>query len=94
MRFCPQLLQLVLCGTVTCLTAVVLSEPARLVVVGDVHNHWSERDVLALQFLQPDAALFVGDFGEEVVQLVEAIKGQVNTCSIPAAYILGNHDAW
>ncbi|KAL3163273.1 hypothetical protein ABBQ32_009668 [Trebouxia sp. C0010 RCD-2024] len=69
-------------------------KPARLVVVGDVHNHWSERDALALKFLEPDVALFVGDFGEEVVQLVEAIKTQINACSIPAAYILGNHDAW
>lgn len=88
------ILLLTTCGLLACLTAVVLSEPARLVVVGDVHNHWSERDAFALTFLEPDVALFVGDFGEEVVQLVEAIKTQVNACSIPAAYILGNHDAW
>lgn len=88
------LLKLVNCSSVACLTPLVLSEPAKLVVVGDVHNNWSERDALALKFLEPDVALFVGDFGEEVVQLVEAIKDHMDACNVPAAYILGNHDAW
>ena len=36
----------------------------------------------------------MGDFGEEVVELIEALKHQVDAYNIPAAYILGNHDAW
>lgn len=76
------------------LVLLMVVEPARLVLVGDVHHHWSEQDAHALRFLRPDVALFVGDFGEEVVDLVESIKGHVDSCSIPAAYILGNHDAW
>lgn len=72
----------------------LLAEPGRLVVVGDVHNQWNNRDAHALRFLQPDIALFVGDFGEEVLDLVKAIKDQVNANKVPAAYILGNHDAW
>ena len=66
----------------------------RLVVIGDVHNHWEQDDVKALKHLQPDIALFVGDFGEEVVDLVHSIKQQVDAEGIPAAYVLGNHDAW
>lgn len=73
---------------------IVIPEPARLVFVGDVHNQWNEKDAQALSLLQPDIVLFVGDFGEEVVELVKAVKDQVDSCRIPAAYILGNHDAW
>lgn len=66
----------------------------KLVLIGDVHHLWNEADAVALKHLQPDVALFVGDFGEEVVELVQAIKQQVDAHKIPAAYILGNHDAW
>ena len=45
------------------------SGPVRLVLIGDVHHQWDEQDVTALKHLQPDIALFVGDFGEEVVEL-------------------------
>ena len=70
------------------------SGSVRLVLIGDVHHQWNEEDVIALKHLQPDVALFVGDFGEEVVELVQTIKQQVDAHNIPAAYILGNHDAW
>ena len=70
------------------------SGSVRLVLIGDVHHQWDEQDVIALKHLQPDVALFVGDFGEEVVELVQTIKQQVDAHNIPAAYILGNHDAW
>ena len=62
--------------------------------MGDVHHQWNDRDAQALRFLQPDIALFVGDFGEEVLELVKVIKDQVDSSKVPAAYILGNHDAW
>lgn len=70
------------------------SGSVRLVLIGDVHHQWDEQDVIALKHLQPDVALFVGDFGEEVVELVQTIKQQVDAHNIPAAYVLGNHDAW
>lgn len=62
----------------------------RLAVVGDVHGQWSERDEAALRWLGADMALFVGDFGEEVVELV----GRVAALDVPKAVILGNHDTW
>lgn len=64
--------------------------PLRLVVVGDVHDAWSERDEAALSVLNPTMVLFVGDFGNEAVQIV----AQVAQLHIPKAVILGNHDAW
>ncbi|GAX82597.1 hypothetical protein CEUSTIGMA_g10023.t1 [Chlamydomonas eustigma] len=62
----------------------------RLIVVGDVHDAWDERDEAALHSLQGDMVLFVGDFGNEAVQLVS----QVAQLKVPKAVILGNHDAW
>lgn len=73
---------------------VVTAGSVKLVVVGDVHHQWCEADAIALKHLDPDIALFVGDFGEEVVGLVQSIKQQVDAHNISAAFILGNHDAW
>lgn len=68
------------------------ADPASLTlaIVGDVHDQWSEADGLALQRLGVDFVLFVGDFGNEVVNLVR----QVAALDLPKAVILGNHDAW
>lgn len=63
----------------------------RVAVIGDVHGQWRrEIDEAALQFLNIDMALFVGDFGEEDVSLVQTIA----RCPVPKAVVLGNHDAW
>lgn len=61
-----------------------------LAVVGDVHNDWNEEDELALNYLNPDVVAFVGDIGNENVELIERIA------SLPhrKVVILGNHDAW
>lgn len=61
-----------------------------IAVVGDVHNQWEPDDEVALHHLKVDLALFVGDFGNEAVDIVQAIA-QID---IPKAVILGNHDAW
>ncbi|MCC0177475.1 TIGR04168 family protein [Waterburya agarophytonicola K14] len=61
-----------------------------IAVVGDVHNQWDERDELTLQHLGIDLVLFVGDFGNEAVEVVRKIAA-VKT---PKAAIAGNHDAW
>ncbi len=62
----------------------------RVAIVGDVHEQWDERDRIALQSLAPDLVLFVGDFGNEAVSIVQ----QVASLDLPKAVILGNHDAW
>jgi len=62
----------------------------RLAVVGDVHNHWGPADHEALHQLGVDLVLLVGDFGNEVIDLVR----QLTDLDLPKAVILGNHDAW
>ena len=59
-------------------------------VIGDVHDQWSAADNLALEHLNVDLALFVGDFGNEAVGVVQDIAA----VSVPKAVIMGNHDAW
>lgn len=61
-----------------------------IAIVGDVHDQWSAADNLALQHLQVDLVLFVGDFGNEAVEVVREIAA----VSTPKAVIMGNHDAW
>ncbi|MEM7794408.1 MAG: TIGR04168 family protein [Cyanobacteria bacterium P01_C01_bin.118] len=61
-----------------------------IAIVGDVHGQWSHADKQALESLGVDLALFVGDFGNEDVSIVQ----QIATVSLPKAVILGNHDAW
>ncbi|MBD2426524.1 TIGR04168 family protein [Phormidium sp. FACHB-1136] len=66
------------------------SNPLTLAIVGDVHDQWSDADAVALHRLAVDLVLFVGDFGNEVVDVVR----QVAALDLPKAVILGNHDAW
>ena len=65
-------------------------EQLTIAVVGDVHNQWEQEDEIALLHLGIDLVLFVGDFGNEAVDVVSKIA-QVK---IPKAVIMGNHDAW
>jgi uncharacterized protein (TIGR04168 family) len=69
---------------------LLASPTIKIAVVGDVHDLWDERDGLALKHLGVDLVLLVGDFGNESVEVVEAIA----QLDIPKAAILGNHDAW
>jgi uncharacterized protein (TIGR04168 family) len=62
----------------------------KIAVVGDVHDRWKLEDHLALEYLGVDLVLFVGDFGDESVEIVRLIASM----KIPKAVILGNHDAW
>lgn len=64
----------------------------RLAVVGDCHGQYNNDDNLALTALAPDAALFVGDYGNEDVLTVKSIARLHGT--LPIATIFGNHDAW
>ena len=63
---------------------------ANLTVVGDVHRWWRSADVTFLERNRPDLTMFVGDLGDEDVEMVERIC----ELSVPKAVILGNHDAW
>ena len=58
--------------------------------VGDIHRCWREVDSVYLERLQPDLAMFVGDLGDEDVEIVR----RVASLSVEKAVILGNHDAW
>ncbi len=62
----------------------------KIAIIGDVHNAWDADDEPALKRLGVDLVLFVGDFGNEAVEVTAAIA----TLAIPKAVILGNHDAW
>lgn len=62
----------------------------KIAVVGDVHDRWETEDELALKHLGIDLVLFVGDFGNESVEIVR----KVASVDLPKAVILGNHDAW
>jgi uncharacterized protein (TIGR04168 family) len=68
----------------------VANQTITLAVIGDIHDRWEAEDEAALEFLGVDLALFVGDFGNESVNLVK----QIAEMQIPKAAILGNHDAW
>lgn len=70
--------------------ANALSPEISIAVVGDVHNQWSDADADALYGLGVEIVLFVGDFGNESLDVVQ----QVANVSLPKAVILGNHDAW
>lgn len=61
-----------------------------IAVVGDVHDQWEAEDEIALHELGADLVLFVGDFGNEAVEVVRAIAH----IDLPKAVVMGNHDAW
>lgn len=67
-----------------------MKEQLQIAVIGDVHDRWSAADNEALEALAVDLALFVGDFGNESVDIVRTIA----ELNVPKAAILGNHDAW
>jgi len=62
----------------------------KIAVVGDVHDLWEAEDAIALQKLAVDLVLFVGDFGNESVDVVR----QIASIKLKKAAIMGNHDAW
>jgi uncharacterized protein (TIGR04168 family) len=67
-----------------------MSKSASLIVVGDVHRYWRASDTDFIENGDQDYALFVGDLGDEDVDIVETVA-RIKTRK---AVILGNHDAW
>ncbi|WP_443029188.1 TIGR04168 family protein [Spirulina sp. CS-785/01] len=68
----------------------MIGQQVSIAIVGDVHDQWEAEDRFALEHLGIDLVLFVGDFGNEAVEVVRDIA----MLDIPYAVILGNHDAW
>lgn len=60
-----------------------------IAVVGDIHEQWELQDNACLEALGVDLALFVGDFGNEAVEIVK----RVAALQLPKAVVFGNHDA-
>ncbi len=67
-----------------------IPQSIKIAIVGDVHDQWEDDDAIALKHLGVDLVLFVGDFGNEAVELVSRIAA----VDLPKAAIFGNHDAW
>ena len=63
-----------------------------LSVIGDVHGAWSEEDAAALEYLNPDVVVLVGDIGNEDADLIQEIRDSLKERH--ALVVLGNHDAW
>lgn len=61
-----------------------------VLTVGDVHGQWDEADRAFVESGDQAMLVFVGDFGDETVPLVE----EVSRLRCPTAIILGNHDGW
>lgn len=62
----------------------------KIAVIGDIHEQWNNQDEEALHSLGVDLVLFVGDIGNESVNLIK----KITALNLPKAIILGNHDAW
>ncbi len=69
---------------------MTMKKQIKIAVVGDIHYQWEYEDHLALESLEVDLVLFVGDFGNEAVEIVSKIA----SLNLPKAAIMGNHDAW
>lgn len=63
---------------------------ATLTVIGDVHRWWRAADAAFLELTRPELALFVGDLGDEDLEIVQRILA----VQVKKAVLLGNHDAW
>lgn len=59
-------------------------------MVGDVHRWWRSGDVAFLERSRPALTLFVGDLGDEDVEMVRTVLD----VQVPKVVMLGNHDAW
>ena len=68
----------------------MLQSVIKVAVIGDIHDLWELEDNAALEQLDVDLALFVGDYGNEAVEVVRRIAA----VEVPKAAVMGNHDAY
>jgi uncharacterized protein (TIGR04168 family) len=66
------------------------SQEHELLVLGDLHGHFDETDIRFIERRAPLLTLFVGDLGDEDVEIVE----RISELQVPHLVMLGNHDAW
>ena len=71
-------------------TPPVQQSAIKIAVIGDIHDLWELEDNAALKHLDVDLALFVGDYGNEAVEVVRRIAA----VDLPKAAVMGNHDAY
>lgn len=69
------------------------SRAAKIVCIGDIHGQWDENDEAALRGLQPDLALFVGDYGNEDLRVTKRLGEFAASVDFGVATVFGNHDA-
>ena len=62
----------------------------KIAVVGDIHDLWELEDNAALSHLNVDLAMFLGDYGNEAVDVVRRIAA----IPLPKVAVMGNHDAY
>ncbi|MEL6555342.1 MAG: TIGR04168 family protein [Cyanobacteria bacterium J06621_11] len=62
----------------------------KIAVIGDIHDLWELDDNAALKHLEVDLAIFVGDYGNEAVEVVQRIAA----VEVPKVAVMGNHDAY
>lgn len=74
--------------------AAVAPPRAKIVCIGDIHGQWNHYDEVALRALQPDLALFVGDYGDEDVVVTARIANLAADSPFPVVIVFGNHDAF
>lgn len=70
--------------------SININHTVKIAVVGDIHQLWQPEDESALIHLGVDLVLFVGDYGNESVEVVR----QIASIELPFAAVMGNHDAW
>ncbi len=78
---------------VSCCAASTRSD-TKLVCIGDIHGQWDAGDDHALTALEPDLALFVGDYGNEDCAVTGRISALAERSSFGVATVFGNHDAF
>lgn len=66
------------------------STAVNIAVIGDIHDLWELEDNAALAHLNVDLAMFLGDYGNEAVEVVRRIAA----VDIPKVAVMGNHDAY
>lgn len=68
-----------------------------ILIVGDVHRCWRPSDESAIRVLAPDLLFFVGDYGDEALDVVQRIArfGRQIEATTPTRVcaVLGNHEA-
>lgn len=67
-----------------------MTQTPSILVVGDIHKQWRTADAEFLEQKTQDLVLFVGDLGDEDVDMVQTVAN----IDARKAVILGNHDAW